>query len=125
MTASDFSPTLVETAQRRAAELGLDLTLEVADCQNLPYADASFDVVSSSVGVIFAPDHERVAHELARVCRPGGRVGFTAWRKESGVGGMFGTMAPFMQPPPVSTDFGPPGVPHFPPVPTTRRGYRG
>jgi SAM-dependent methyltransferase len=100
VTASDLSPTLVETAQRRAAELGLDLTLEVADCQNLPYADASFDVVSSSVGVIFAPDHERVAHELARVCLPGGRVGLTAWRKESGVGQMFATMMPYMPTPP-------------------------
>ncbi len=61
---------------------------------------AHFDVVSSSVGVIFAPDHERVASELARVCRPGGRVGLTAWRKESGVGAMFAAMAPFMPAPP-------------------------
>ena len=100
VTASDLSPALVETAQRRAAELGLDLTLEVADCQDLPYDDASFDVVSSSVGVIFAPDHERVAHELARVCRPGGRVGLTAWRKSSGVGQMFDAMPPYMPTPP-------------------------
>jgi len=100
VTGSDLSPTLVETAQRRAAEYGLDLTLEVADCQDLPYADASFDVVSSSVGVIFAPDHERVASELTRVCRPGGRIGLTAWRKESGVGAMFAAMAPFMPTPP-------------------------
>ena len=61
MTGSDLSPELVAAAQRRAGEHGLDLTLEVADCQNLHYSDASFDVVSSSVGVIFAPDHERVA----------------------------------------------------------------
>ncbi|MEO5634304.1 class I SAM-dependent methyltransferase [Gaiella sp.] len=100
VTGSDLSPTLVETARHRAAEYGLELTLEVADCQNLPYPDASFDVVSSSVGVIFAPDHARVAIELARVCRPGGRVGLTAWRKESGVGAMFGAMAPFMPTPP-------------------------
>lgn len=100
VTGSDLSPTLVETAQRRARDLGLDLTLEVADCQNLHYPDASFDVVSSSVGVIFAPDHERVASELVRVCRPGGRVGLTAWRQESGVGAMFAAMAPFMPAPP-------------------------
>ncbi len=100
VTGSDLSPRLVETAERRAAEIGLDLTLEVADCQNLHYDDASFDVVSSSVGVIFAPDHERVAHELARVCRPGGRVGLTAWRKESGVGEMFTAMMPYMPTPP-------------------------
>ncbi len=100
VTGSDLSPTLVETARRRAGELGLDLTLEVADCQNLHYADASFDVVSSSVGVIFAPDHAAVARELTRVCRPGGRIGITAWRRDSGVGDIFAAMAPFMAPPP-------------------------
>lgn len=100
VTGSDLSPTLIEAAQRRAAEHGLDLTLEVADCQDLHYADASFDVVSSSVGVIFAPDHARVAAELARVCKPGGRMGLTAWRRDSGVGDIFAGMSPFMTPPP-------------------------
>ena len=100
VTGSDLSPTLIEAAQRQAKELGLDLTLEVADAQNLPYDDASFDVVSSSVGVIFAPDHARVASELARVCKPGGRMGITAWRKDSGVGDIFAGMSPFMPPPP-------------------------
>lgn len=100
VTGSDLAPPLVDAAQRRAAELGLDLTLEVADCQDLHYRDASFDVVSSSVGVIFAPDHERVASELARVCKPGGRIGLTAWRRDSGVGQMFEAMARFMPPPP-------------------------
>ncbi|RDI75335.1 Methyltransferase domain [Gaiella occulta] len=100
VTGSDLAPALVEAARRRAAEAGLDITLEVADCESLPYPDASFDVVSSGVGVIFAPDHARVAAELARVCRPGGRLGLTAWRAESGVGAMFRTMAPFLPPPP-------------------------
>ena len=100
VTGSDLSPRLVETAQQLAEQHGLDLTLEVADCQDLHYPDASFDVVSSSVGVIFAPDHERVARELARVCKPGGRVGLTAWRRDSGVGHIFETMMPFMPPPP-------------------------
>jgi SAM-dependent methyltransferase len=100
VTGSDLSPALIETAQRRAAELGLDLTLEVADCQSLHYPDASFDVVSSSVGVIFAPDHARVAAELARVCRPGGRIGLTAWRRDSGVGDLFAGMSQFMPAPP-------------------------
>lgn len=99
VTASDLAPALVDAARRRAAEQGLELTLEVADCERLHYADASFDVVSSSVGVIFAPDHERVAAELARVCRPGGRLGLTAWRRSSGVGQLFDVMAPFMPPP--------------------------
>ena len=100
VTGSDLSPTLIETAERHARELGLDLTLEVADCQALHYPDASFDVVSSSVGVIFAPDHARVAAELARVCKPGGRMGITAWRRDSGVGDIFDGMAKFMPPPP-------------------------
>jgi SAM-dependent methyltransferase len=100
VTGSDLSPALIETARRQADELGLELTLEVADCQALPYEDASFDVVSSSVGVIFAPDHARVASELARVCKPGGRLGMTAWRRDSGVGDIFGGMSQFMPPPP-------------------------
>src|SRR4051794_13519179 len=100
VTGSDLSPSLIETAQRKASELGLELTLEVADCQALPYSDGSFDVVSSSVGVIFAPDHARVAAELARVCKPGGRIGLTAWRRDSGVGDIFEGMAKFMPPPP-------------------------
>jgi SAM-dependent methyltransferase len=100
VTGSDLSPALIDTARRQASELGLDLTLEVADCQALHYGDASFDVVSSSVGVIFAPDHARVAAELARVCRPGGRVGLTAWRRDSGVGDIFAGMSGFMPPPP-------------------------
>ena len=100
VTGSDLSPALIETAQRQAAELGLDLTLEVADAQALHYADASFDVISSSVGIIFAPDHARIASELARVCKPGGRIGFTAWRKSSGVGDIFEGMSKFMPPPP-------------------------
>lgn len=100
VTGSDLAPGLVEAARRRAAEEGLVLTLEVADCESLHYGDASFDVVSSSVGVIFAPDHARVASELARVVQPGGRIGLTAWRAASGVGEMFRLMAPFMPPAP-------------------------
>jgi SAM-dependent methyltransferase len=100
VTGSDLSPALIETARERAAELGLDLTLEVADAQALHYGDASFDVVSSSVGIIFAPDHARIASELARVCRPGGRIGITAWRRDSGVGDIFEGMSQFMAPPP-------------------------
>ncbi len=100
VSGSDLAPALIETARQLAAAESLDLTLEVADCETLPYEDGSFEVVSSSVGVIFAPDHPRVASELARVCRPGGRLGITAWRGESGVGDIFRTMSPFAPPPP-------------------------
>jgi SAM-dependent methyltransferase len=100
VTASDISPVLIESARRQAAEDDLEIDFHVADAEDLPYADASFDVVSSAVGVIFAPDHEAVASELKRVCRPGGRIGITAWRGDSGVGDMFRAMAPFQPPPP-------------------------
>jgi ubiquinone/menaquinone biosynthesis C-methylase UbiE len=100
VTASDLSPELIDTAKRQAAEQGLEIDFAVVDAEKTPYEDASFDVVSSSVGVIFAPDHRAIAGELARVTRPGGRIGLTAWRAEAGVGAMFVAMKPFQPPPP-------------------------
>ncbi len=100
VTGADIAPALVETAGRRAAEEALELRLDVADVERLPYGDASFDVVSSSVGAMFAPDHEAAARELARVTRPGGRLGVTAWRPEGSVGEFFLALAPFSPPPP-------------------------
>ena len=73
VTGNDVAPVMIEAARERAPHV----RFELADCQDLPYADGSFDVVSSSFGFIFAPDHEATAAELARVCR--GRLGFTAW----------------------------------------------
>lgn len=80
VTALDLAPRLVDTAKRLAADEGLAIRFDVGDCEDLPYDDASFDVVASAVGVIFAPDHSAVARELARVCRPGGRLGLVSWR---------------------------------------------
>ena len=80
VTGLDLAPALIETAKRLAAEEVLLIRFDVGDCENLPYGDASFDVVASAVGVIFTPDHDAVARELARVCRPGGRLGLAAWR---------------------------------------------
>jgi 2-polyprenyl-6-hydroxyphenyl methylase/3-demethylubiquinone-9 3-methyltransferase len=68
--------------------------------ENLRFDDATFDVVSSSVGAIFAPDHAATARELARVTRPGGRLGLTAWRADGKIGDFFRTLAPFSPPPP-------------------------
>lgn len=76
----DIAPRLVETARRLAAEEGLDVRFDVGDAEALPYPDASFDVVASSMGAIFAPSHREMATELARVCRSGGRLGLAAWR---------------------------------------------
>lgn len=76
----DLAPGMVENARRRAADEGLDVEFDVGDAEALPYEDASFDVVASAVGVFLTPDHRVAAAELARVCRPGGRLGITAWR---------------------------------------------
>ena len=96
----DLAPNLVATAVRQAAERGLEIPFEVADCEALPYDDASFDVVTSSVGAIFAPDHRQVAAELARVTAPGGRLALTAWEPGGRVGDMFRIVAEFAPPPP-------------------------
>lgn len=100
VTASDFVPHLLETAARRAEAEGLPLRTEVADAQNLPYPDGSFDVVLSTFGAMFAPDQERTAAELARVCRTGGRIGMANWVPEGMVGEMFGVTARHVPPPP-------------------------
>lgn len=99
VTGLDLAPALIETARRLAAAEGLAVELTVGDCESLPYRDASFEIVSSSFGVMFAPDHEAVARELARVCRPRGRLGLACWRPEGGVGDLFRVMAPFQPPP--------------------------
>jgi SAM-dependent methyltransferase len=82
VTGVDLAPRQIEVARGRAADNGLHVSFEVGDAEQLPAEDASFDVVASSMGVIFTPDHSVAAHELARVCRPGGRLGFTAWRPD-------------------------------------------
>jgi len=84
VTGVDLAPKLIETARRLAAEEGLAVRFEVGDAEALPCEDASFGAVSSAMGIIFAPDHPAVAHELARVCEPGGRIGFSAWREGAG-----------------------------------------
>jgi SAM-dependent methyltransferase len=80
VTGLDVSEALLDEAHERVRAEGLSVGFDLGDAQRLPYADASFDVVSSSFGVIFAPDAEAAAAELARVVRPGGRLGLTAWR---------------------------------------------
>lgn len=99
-TGIDLAPVLVETARRRADEAGLTIDYETGDCENLRFGDGSFDIVSSSVGVMFAPDQETAAAELGRVCAPGGRLGLTTWRPDGGVGEFFKFMRQFQPPMP-------------------------
>jgi SAM-dependent methyltransferase len=100
VTGLDLAPPLVETAKRLAAEQGLAIGFEVGDAEALPFPDASFDVVSSAHGVVFAPDHAAVARELARVCRPGGRIGLVNWTPEGLIGELFKIMGKYMPAPP-------------------------
>ena len=71
VTGVDLAPALIETARERAAERGLEIDYRVGDCEQLELADASFDAVSSTCGIMFSPDHAATARELARVTRPG------------------------------------------------------
>ncbi|MGH9043135.1 MAG: class I SAM-dependent methyltransferase [Acidimicrobiia bacterium] len=105
VTGIDLSPGLLETARERSAQLGLAIDYRVGDCEALALDDAAFDVVSSSCGVMFAPDHKATAGELARVTRPGGHVVLANWTPEGGVGDMFRAMAPFQPAPPPSDPF--------------------
>ena len=100
VTSTDYVPALLEGGRRRAEAEGLVVKFEPADAENLPYADASFDVVLSTYGVMFAPDHQRAASELMRVCRPGGRIGLACWTPSGFLGGLLKTVAKHVPPAP-------------------------
>jgi SAM-dependent methyltransferase len=100
VTASDLVPELLDVGRRRAEEAGVELDWIVADAENLPFEEASFDVVMSAIGVMFAPFHQVAADELVRVCRPGGTIALLSWTPEGMLGNLFRTMGPFAAPPP-------------------------
>jgi ubiquinone/menaquinone biosynthesis C-methylase UbiE len=100
VVASDLTPELLEVGEKLAAERGLKLDWRVEDAEALSFADGSFDVVMSCVGVMFAPFHQRGADELVRVTRSGGTIGLVNWTPEGFIGQMFATMKPFAAPPP-------------------------
>ena len=100
VTATDLTPELLEIGRAAADAEGLQLTWQTADAEALPYDDAAFDVVVSSIGVMFAPHHQLAADELVRVCRPGGTVGVLSWTPEGFIGQLFATMKPYAPPPP-------------------------
>lgn len=100
VTASDLTPELLEAGRHDAEARGLELDWAEADAENLPFEDASFDVVMSSIGAMFAPHHQAVADELVRVCRPGGTIGLLSWTPDGMLGHLFKTMGPFAPAPP-------------------------
>jgi ubiquinone/menaquinone biosynthesis C-methylase UbiE len=105
VTGVDLAPALIETARERAEAQGLQIDYRVGDCERLELPDAGFDAVSSTCGVMFAPDHEATARELARVTAPGGRICLANWTPTGGLARMFKMMAPFQPGPPPSSPF--------------------
>ena len=99
-TGVDIATNSLGQARARAAAEGLNVRFDEGDAEALPYPDALFDTVTSLVGAMFAPRPERVAAELVRVCRPGGRILMVNWTPNSFVGGMFRTISQHVPPPP-------------------------
>jgi len=100
VTAIDFAESLIETARATTDREGLVVQYDVGDAEALPYADESFDAVTSTFGVMFAPDHQAAAAELARVVAPDGLLGLTVWTADGGVARMFSVLRPYMAAPP-------------------------
>jgi SAM-dependent methyltransferase len=107
VVATDLTPELIEIGRGRAQSQGLDITWREADAEHLPFGDGEFDVVMSSVGVMFAPFHQPVADELVRVTRPGGRIALANWTPQGFIGQLFATMKPFVPAPPPGATPGP------------------
>jgi len=99
VTGVDIATNAIEAARGRAASEGLVARFDDGDAEALPYPDASFDVVATIYGAMFAPRPDRVASELLRVCRPGGTIAMANWTKEGFIGQMFKTFARFIAPP--------------------------
>ena len=100
VTGVDIATNLLEQARARAEAAGLTIQFDEGDAENLPYADASFDVIVSMFGAMFAPRPELVAAELVRVCRPGGRIAMANWTPEGFIGQMFKLTGKYVPPPP-------------------------
>lgn len=99
VTSTDYVQALLDKGRGRAVAEGLDVTFEFADVEALPYANASFDVVLSVFGVMFAPDQTTAAREMLRVTRPGGRIGMANWTPEGVIGRLFKIIGAHVPPP--------------------------
>jgi len=99
VTSTDYVPELLEQGRKRAAGDRLLIEFQVADAEDLPFADGSFDAVLSTFGVMFAPNQERAAAELLRVVKPGGRIGLANWTPEGFIGQLFKVIGGYVPPP--------------------------
>ena len=100
VTSTDYVPALLEKGADRAKAEGLEVTFRVADAEALPFPDGSFDVVLSTFGAMFTPQHARPAQEMLRVVRPGGRIGLANWTPEGFIGQLFKVIGSYLPPPP-------------------------
>jgi ubiquinone/menaquinone biosynthesis C-methylase UbiE len=98
VVSTDYVGSLLERGRARASAEGLDVRFEQADAENLPYPDASFDAVLSTFGVMFTPDQEKAAAELARVCKRGGRIGLANWTPAGFIGQLFKVLGSYIPP---------------------------
>jgi SAM-dependent methyltransferase len=99
VTSTDYVPALLAKGRERAQADGLPVLFRTADVEDLPFDDGSFDVVLSTFGAMFAPDHERSAAEMLRVLRPGGRIGMANWTPEGFIGRLFKVVGSHVPPP--------------------------
>ncbi|MCP3463888.1 MULTISPECIES: class I SAM-dependent methyltransferase [unclassified Bradyrhizobium] len=99
VTSTDYVPALLERGRERAAAEHLTISFREADAEALPFPDASFDVVISTFGVMFTPNQDKAASELARVCRAGGKVGLANWTPQGFIGQLFKTLGKHLPPP--------------------------
>ena len=100
VTGMDYVPSLLEVGRRRAGAENLHVTFQEGDTENIPFGNASFDVVLSTLGVMFTPDQEKAASELLRVCRSGGKIGLANWTPTSFIGQVFRSIAKYIPPAP-------------------------
>jgi ubiquinone/menaquinone biosynthesis C-methylase UbiE len=100
VVSTDYVGSLLERGRERAKADRLTVTFQEADAEALPFPDASFDVVLSTFGVMFAPNQEQAAAELIRVCRPGGKIGLANWTPEGFIGKLFKTIGRYAPPTP-------------------------
>ena len=100
VVSTDYVGALLDRGRERAKADRLPVTFQEADAEALPFADASFDVVLSTFGVMFTPNQEQAANELRRVCRPGGKIGMANWTPEGFIGRLFKTIGKYVPPAP-------------------------
>jgi ubiquinone/menaquinone biosynthesis C-methylase UbiE len=100
VVSTDYVGALLERGRERARADRLPIVFQEADAENLPFADASFDVVLSTFGVMFTPNQQQAANEMIRVCRPGGKIGLANWTPEGFIGRLFKTIGKYVPPAP-------------------------